>query len=100
MVYHCSWRLPTISTWKHFEALFNTLGSPVGGGGFNRYAHSAGPLFLRSYVPMFLETPRRCPRELSKHLWEIVICIHMGSEMEAKWFPNGSPEASWSLLAS
>ena len=25
------------------EALSNTLGSPVGGGGFNRFAHSAGP---------------------------------------------------------
>ena len=50
-----------MSSWKHSEALFNTLGSPVGGGGFNRYAHSAGPLFLRSYVPMFLETSRRCP---------------------------------------
>ena len=36
MGYHRSWRLPTISSWKHFEALSNTLGSPVGGGGFNR----------------------------------------------------------------
>ena len=36
MVYHRSWRLLTISSWKHSEALSNTLGSPVGGGGFNR----------------------------------------------------------------
>ena len=36
MVYHRSWRLPTICRWKHSEARFNTLGSPVGGGGFNR----------------------------------------------------------------
>ena len=35
MVYHRSWRLPTTSSWKHSKALFNTLGSPVGGGGFN-----------------------------------------------------------------
>ena len=35
MVYHRSWRLPTISSWKHSKALSNTLGSPVGGGGFN-----------------------------------------------------------------
>ena len=41
MVYHSSWRLPTISSWKHSEALFNTLGSPVGGGGFNPRRHAA-----------------------------------------------------------
>ena len=43
MVYHRSWRLPTISSWKHSEALSNKLGSPVGGGGSERPCGLAPP---------------------------------------------------------
>ena len=51
MVYHRSWRLPTNSSWKHTEALSNTLGSPVGGGVFNliqdAYGEAPRPTLLR-----------------------------------------------------
>ena len=37
---------------------------------------------------------------MSAGLWEDGFHVQMGAKMEVKWVPNGSPEASWSLLAS
>ena len=88
MVYHRSWKLPTISR-RHSEALFTTLGSPVGGGGL---AHA-----FRRALQCWAQGAYGVGGNIASKL------LQNSSKMEPTWLPNepwrplrGLLEVSWS----
>ena len=100
MVYH---RLSTDfhqSLQETSKARSNTLGSPVGGGGFNRFAHSAGP-------GPWVEGPWRRSLQRGKVNNMVATSLQNGSKIVPKWHQHGcqmgsgSPlEASWRSLGA